>query len=349
MNILVFRIGSIGDTVVALPALKFIRESYPNAKINLLTNLPDKKNAKLASSLSIVDGTGFVDEYLEYRINGFNLVELYNLYLEIREFSPDLFVYLMPKRTFVQLLRDWLFFKLCRVGKILGLNFSRDYQLCRPLIENDIWESEANRLLRLVSDSKETPKLYQDYLNLQPNELSEADEVLKTLESKKFFAFSVGTKISVNDWGEESWLSLTKLLSVMYPNYGLVLIGSQDEFERCNKIANKWGSQAINLCGKLPPRISAAVIQKSELFIGHDSGPMHLAGAVGASVLAIFSARNLPGEWYPIGTKSYVIYHKTDCFGCRLDVCYLNNKKCISSISVDEVVRKVNSIINPKN
>jgi ADP-heptose:LPS heptosyltransferase len=65
---------------------------------------------------------------------------------------------------------------------------------------------------------------------------------------------------------------------------------------------------------------------------------MHLAASVGTVCVSIFSARNRPGIWFPFGNAHEVIYHKTDCFGCNLEVCTIEKKKCILSISVDEVV-----------
>lgn len=98
-----------------------------------------------------------------------------------------------------------------------------------------------------------------------------------------------------------------------------------------------WKGQTANLCGALSPRESAALLEKAEVFVGHDSGPMHLASAVGTPCVAIFSARNLPGQWFPVRSGHKIIYHKTDCFGCGLEQCIAEGKKCIFSISVDEV------------
>ena len=60
---------------------------------------------------------------------------------------------------------------------------------------------------------------------------------------------------------------------------------------------------------------------KAELFLGHDSGPMHLAANVGTPCVAVFSARCHPGVWFPRGTGHQVIYHETECAGCMLFTC----------------------------
>jgi ADP-heptose:LPS heptosyltransferase len=81
------------------------------------------------------------------------------------------------------------------------------------------------------------------------------------------------------------------------------------------------------------------------MFVGHDSGPMHLAAAVGIPLVAIYSARALPRMWYPRGHKYQIIRHKTDCEDCKLEICIEQKKKCILSITVDEVMQAVTTSI----
>ncbi len=70
-----------------------------------------------------------------------------------------------------------------------------------------------------------------------------------------------------------------------YPGYGLVLNGAPEESEASEFAAMGWrevnpGGAVVNLCGRLTPRESAAAFGRAKLFVGHDSGPMHLAAAV---------------------------------------------------------------------
>jgi ADP-heptose:LPS heptosyltransferase len=123
-----------------------------------------------------------------------------------------------------------------------------------------------------------------------------------------------------------------------FPEHALVLIGAKEDRRASDEIAAKWRGRVLNLSGELSPRESAAVIQQADLFLGPDSGPMHLAASVGTTCIVVFSARSRPGIWFPFGASHEVIYHQTDCYGCRLDVCVVEKKRCILSISVDEVV-----------
>ena len=343
-NILVFRIGSIGDTLISMPALKLLKKSYPNAKFTVLSNYPLTNGGKECPLKDILDGEGIFDNFIEYKVEKINLSNLINFIKTIKKINPDLFVYLMPIRSLNQLIRDWILFKFCGFKNIIGLRFSAQMQTRIFDAGSGFWEHESHRLLRLISKKNIEDRLTDDMwsLNLSLDEKCVGENILKVFGGSPFIVLSMGTKVDVKDWGEVRWVELVKLLSGLYSSrYRLVLFGSRDEFSRCENVAKLWDSKALNLCGKISPRISAAVLEKATLFIGHDSGPMHLSAAVGTPVIAIFSSRNKPGEWYPLGSQNTVIYHKVNCFGCELSTCIVEKKKCISSISVEEVFNSV--------
>ncbi|RYF65753.1 MAG: glycosyltransferase family 9 protein, partial [Cytophagaceae bacterium] len=129
------------------------------------------------------------------------------------------------------------------------------------------------------------------------------------------------------DWGETNWLQLIERLGKILTGWQLVLIGAPEESDFADLCLLAWLGEGVNLCGKCSPRVSAAVLKKAKLFVGHDSGPMHLAACVETPCVAIFSGRNLPMQWYPYGNSNTIIYHPTDCAGCDLDICIENKKK----------------------
>jgi ADP-heptose:LPS heptosyltransferase len=106
-------------------------------------------------------------------------------------------------------------------------------------------------------------------------------------------------------------------------------------------------SPVLNLCGQLTPRESSAVYRRACVYLGHDSGPMHLAAAVQTPCVAIFSARQPAGVWFPFGLGHRVLYRPVDCRGCGLETCIVERKKCILSITVDEVMEEVRGILGP--
>jgi ADP-heptose:LPS heptosyltransferase len=202
------------------------------------------------------------------------------------------------------------------------------------------YESEASRLMRCIralgDADLEDPANWD--LALTTEEIRKRESVLATWRGGEYFiAVSIGTKADAKDWGERNWQVLLERISRFDPNLGLVMIGASDEKDASDRAARSWRGPALNLCGMLSTRESAAVIGRANSFVGHDSGPMHLAAALGVPCTAVFSARNKPGVWFPFGVQSRVIYHQTECFGCELVECKIHQKKCITSISVDEV------------
>jgi ADP-heptose:LPS heptosyltransferase len=169
-------------------------------------------------------------------------------------------------------------------------------------------------------------------------------------------AVSVGTKLQANDWGRDNWRALLARLAEMYPSYALVLVGAAEEREASEFAAQGWREvdaarkkpgPVVNFCGALTPRQSAAVLARAAIFLGHDSGPVHLAAAVQTPCVAIYSARNKPRIWFPYGAKHRVVYHRVDCWGCGLETCIVEQKKCLTSIPVEEVVTEVQHLLEP--
>ena len=231
---------------------------------------------------------------------------------------------------------------------MVGVPYSRGLRENRWLADKQLYENEASRLSRCLSSLGETylnePASWD--LRLTDSEMLVADSLLESWPaSKSFIAVSVGTKMQAKDWGVENWRILLGRLQSMLPQHGIVLLGSAEESAASELASANWTGPRLNLCGRCTPRESAALLRRASFFVGHDSGPMHLASAVGISTVAIFAARERPGVWFPNGDKHLVLYHLTPCSGCHLTVCVKNRKLCISSITVDEVLGAAAKII----
>jgi ADP-heptose:LPS heptosyltransferase len=151
----------------------------------------------------------------------------------------------------------------------------------------------------------------------------------------------VGTKNQSNDWEEPNWMELMRRLAASHPGLPLVLFGVREERERSDRMLALWRGPTANLCGETSPRVTAAVLRNAAVMVCHDSGPMHLAATMGVPCVAIFSARNPPGEWYPRGDHHTIFYRQPPCWGCELTECIEKKKVCILSITVDEVCAAV--------
>jgi heptosyltransferase-3 len=346
-KVLIYRLGHIGDTVVALPCFRLIAKTYPKAERWLLTNFPH--GSKAAPIETVLGPMGLVHGYFKYPLGTRHPQLLYHLVRQIRKWKPQVMVYLAAPRGRIRAVRDELFFKACGIGKLIGVPWTADLQKVRGPLTNGIWEHEASRMGRCIAPLGDVhlddPASYS--LNLSPSEREEASKILAKYQARNgFICASIGTKADTNDWGKENWKELFSRRSIDWPALGLVLVGSADEYTQSSQAAVGWHGPALNLCGKLTPRETAALMEKALLFIGHDSGPMHLAAAVGTTCIAIFGARNLPGEWYPFGFRHHVIYHRTQCFGCKRVICEEYGRICIRSVSVDEVFASLNRALS---
>jgi len=339
-KVLIYRLGSLGDTVVALPSLHLIARAFPDAERRVLTNFP--VSDKVSPLEDVIGESGLVHGYFRYPIGSRNVRRLWALRQEISRWAPDVLIYLTEARGSIKAYRDALFFRGCGIRKLIGVPYSGDRQDLRKIDGETRFESEAHRLARCISELGHIDLEDPGSWNLRLNKAEErAANNLMWSRIPEYMTVSVGTQVEVKDWGEINWTSLLSEVSSLYPELGLALVGASDEEARSDLVAAKWNGPKINICGLVPPRVSAAVLKRSILFVGHDSGPMHLAAATGVQCVAIFSGRNRPGEWFPVGKGHHVIYHQTDCSGCRLDQCSKPTKKCMETISVQEVLDAV--------
>lgn len=344
-RVLVYRLGSLGDTVVALPALHLIARAFPNAERAMLTNIP--VHAKAPAAAAVLGDSGLVHYYFRYPIGLRDPRLLFGLMREIRAWGPEVLVYLAGYRGFTSVIRDAAYFRLCGVRRIVGLPFRTDLRGPLHDVETDRWEGEWHRLLRCLRELGEVnpddPASWD--LRLTVAEIEAGRQATAALGETPFIACSVGTKVKAKDWGEANWDALIRRIAPLVPGFGLVMVGAPEEAERSDCVAASWPGAVLNLCGRLTPRVSAEVLSRAALFVGHDSGPMHLAALGSTPCVAIFAARNLPGQWYPYGPDHRVLYHKTQCFGCGLEVCLEQAMKCLRAITVDEVYGAVEEVV----
>ena len=313
-RILIHRLGSIGDFVVALPALHAIRRAFPGADIRLLTSRPADR--RVASARSVLEGAGLLDDDIAYTVGTRSPRDLLAIRRDIRAFAPELVVYLMDIGGLPRVLRDYAFFRWCGVAaSALVMPFAPRLRTRLPRQGGSgLWEPEAQRLARCVAAfGAAAPEQAASWdLRLSAAEIAEADRALGAafgdvaVPDRSLVAMSIGTKQAVNDWGDDNWHAV--LGAVGRPQSGLVLIGAAAERERSAQVARDWTGPVANLCGRTSPRVSAAAMRRARLFLGHDSGPMHLAAAVGTPCVVVFSKRNRPGEWFPFGDHHRVFY-----------------------------------------
>lgn len=344
-RILIYRLGSLGDTIVSLPCFHLVARAFPDAERRVLTNVA--VSAKAAPLELVLGDGGLIHGIMRHPIGLRRPGEIFALARAIRAYAPDCLVYMTEPHGPMAVRRNHAFFRLCGIPRIVGLPLG-DLTEPRYRAERGRWEYEAERLARCLAElgDAELDNAASWDLRFSAAEEAEAAAILRDWPGRENYAgFSIGAKVDVKDWGDTNWRTVLSSVGADRPERGLAIVGSADEAARSDGLAAHWPGPVLNLCGKLSPRVSAIVLRGARLFFGHDSGPMHLAASVGTPTVPVFSARAKPGVWFPYGEHHRVHYHRTPCFDCRLDICRDYDKTCIRLIRPEDVADSIRGLL----
>lgn len=319
-KIVIYRLGSLGDTIVALPCFHRIAQATPQAERIVLTNFP--VSSKAAPLEGILGGSGLISRTIDYPVGERTVGGLWALIKRLRALQADTLIYLTPQRGLLAAWRDVVFFRLCGFKLIIGAPLSADLQNSRLSGKTPIdVEPECERLARclasLGSIDLQDRALWD--LRFTESERAAAKQMLEPLGGVPYVAINLGGKDPSKDWGLDNWLALLSQLRGVLQGYGLLVVGAPEDSARAPQLQSTWGGPFVDACGKLTPRQSAAAMSGAKLFIGHDSGPMHLAAAVGVPCIGLFGANGMPGKWRPYGASHRIIYRAQGMHAIRVD------------------------------
>ena len=131
-------------------------------------------------------------------------------------------------------------------------------------------------------------------LRLTDAERLTGERALDPFDGGPLIAVNMGGKVLQNHWGQDNWRGLSTRFRSHMAATGCLFLGAADEAGTVGGSRRGWPGIVVNACGELLPRESAGALRRASLFIGHDSGPMHLAAALGITCsrpLAIITAR----------------------------------------------------------
>jgi heptosyltransferase III len=330
-HVIIYRIGSLGDTIVSLPCFHKIAQSFPDAQRIVLTNFPVSKKA--APLEAILGDSGLIHRAIEYPIGARSPLRLWQLAREIRSLKASTLVYLMPQRGRFRLFRDRLFFRLCGLSRLVGYPKDPDLYTLRKDPATGFCERECERLARTLRELGPIDLNLRECwdLKLTDREMAAGKAIIDSFGSVPFIALNMGGKLLIKDWGEERWSALLAALAKNYSAYGLLVVGGVEESTRAAQAAKNWPNFVVNTCGTLSPRESAAVLRGASIFVGHDSGPLHLAAASNVRCVGLFGNYNWPRKWHPYGAQHRIIHRFEG----------------MAAISVAEVAQAVAEILGP--
>jgi lipopolysaccharide heptosyltransferase II len=327
-RMVVFHLNQIGDLLFTLPALKALREAFPQAHITSV----------LRPHLSgLISHSGYVDEIIHRPSGGPR--KAINLGLRLRQTKPNLAVTLSQSASMA--LCAWLSGASHRVGYV-------DSDLCRLLNHRVQVRGipSPRKVLRLVRSLGLSPEK-RDYVGLV--RLSDEDRASgqKLLEECDLWGHGPLVALAPGESSDQAYKSwnesgFREVAAALVRRHGarLVVVGSQrDRLLGWEVISPLGRREACNLAGKTTPAQLAAVLEQCDFLVGIDSGPMHVAAAMGRPVVGLFGPTD-PALTGPQGEGHEIIFHQQPCWRPCIHpmIPTACDRRCMEAITVEEVV-----------
>lgn len=348
-TVLLFRIGQLGDTLVSLPAIDAIKKRHGEYRLILLTDR-QKGNNRIVSSWDVLGPLNIFDEvvYYEHTSNVIGTIKnMFRLIFRLKSLGIQKAYNLAPERRDKQKFRDNVFFKY-----LLGItNYLDDKAVSWPPRnksgKTSYVDPEWFRLLRVTGGDVQ----HNQYrLDVPQSFREEAERSFKALGIRcdgNVIAIGPGSKMPAKRWPRENYADLGAMLLDRYPDISLAVLGGKEDAGIGNELCAGWGTRAFNLAGKLSIYGSAAALERCAMYVGNDTGTMHLAAMVGKPCVAIFSSRDYQGKWEPYGDGHIIMRTDPACAGCMLEVC-TRNMECLTAISPEDVMKQIDLMLRKK-
>jgi heptosyltransferase-2 len=210
---------------------------------------------------------------------------------------------------------------------------------------------EADRL-QLLAEEFFKKKIIKYPLKIEVSNKSrlEADSIFQQLRIKSMLVIAIhpGANAKFKEWPLDKFIDLGRKILINY-NCRLLILGAQGrEVKLAEEIVSNLGFKSINLAGKLSLDLLLAVLSKCSLFVGNDSGPMHLAAAAGCPTIGIFGATNYLrfGPYTPKINNNVI--HPINFSFEEINDAQKIGSNCLESIPVERVYNRVCILLSKK-
>ena len=345
MKILVRATNWVGDAVMAIPALRAVRSRWPQAEIVVLAR---------AWVADLYAGQGIADRLIVYEHRGRHagIIGRERLAAELRHENFDLA--LLQQNAFEAAWLSW------RAGIPERIGYARDgrgWLLTRPIAVPAKGEIPAHEtyyyleLLRRAGWLAELPNVETIVLEISRDAREQAKQKLIAAGARPnatWVAFAPGAAYgSAKCWAPERYAALADRLIAEH-DADVILFGTPQESEMAARIVKNMQRQAVNLVGATKIGELPALLAVCRLFIGNDSGAMHVAGAVGLPVVGIFGSSDPEGT-SPVTPHFSLVRHPVSCSPCFLRECPIEHPikhPCMELISAEQVFVAAESLLS---
>ncbi len=339
-KILVLRYRFIGDTVLTVPFLRNLREAFPLARIDLLLE---------PFSGQVLEGCPYIDRIIPFNMKTIHryskrseqnkLSGYFQYRRKIKEERYDAAFIL--KRSLSSALLVWASEVPRRIGFATE---GRRFLLTDPVTyRND--QHEVNNFLDCLR-KLEIP-IRTHHLELWPSPEGEAKARYLFAEkrwkpSDLKIVIHAAASLPAKQWPLKRFGAVMRVLQRKY-GAKFIYTGAEEDAVLYAQIEKEGSFDSLNLCGITSLRENISIYRGSNLFFGVDSGPMHMAAAIGVPVVALFGPTD-ERKWGPWGEGHRVITKRMLCYPCKPHKCEKN--ECMAGITIAEVLEVIEKKIN---
>lgn len=328
-------LGAIGDLLVTTPTIRALRAAYPAARLTVILR---HELAPLAQ------GNPCVDEVLAFRSGGAWRKAAFLATLARRRFDLWVDLHVPTFNTFgsndAVFRRNALMMRVARSRYRLGYAapaLAPHLTHAVPVPDDAVFAAEniVASTLRIVDGDPGGAR----------KELPPADATTRAAASALLGADAgpvVGLFFGSNQpagvWPRARVAELCRALPAALPGHRFALLGGPAERTTAAAVMEEHGiGRFLDLVARCALPVTAEVMRRCAAVVATDSGPMHMADALGVPLVALFAAKNPLPLWLPLSPAARVLHHDVDCRRCLLSVCPRGNL-CLDLISPADVI-----------
>jgi heptosyltransferase III len=333
-NILIIKLRYIGDVLLATPTVRAIKAARPDVRVTMMVN---------RGTEDVLSGNPDLDEIMVLDKGSLAAQSRLIAGLRARQFDTVIDLTDGDRSAFLTRISG----APVRIGfndehRWRGRYYTEVVQLLPGLRHRIDRDLEALKPLSIEAESKD-PQLW-----LTPEENNSTDHLLDQLgvqRSQSIVILQPGARYWFKAWPPERYAELADRLTSRYGCQAMIG-GSDQDVGLAQQIRQMAKSTPVIMAGRTTIKQFAAIAKRSTLFVGSDSGAMHIASAVGTSIVALFGPSN-PREWGPRGGPVEVLYKEIDCRSCFHPTCTRGEENCMKLIAVDDVFGAAERLLHP--
>lgn len=339
-KILVVQTSFLGDVVLTTPLLSAIRRHFPSAHLAVLCT-PQAK--------ALLEGNPDIQEVLidDKRGDGKGWFGLWRLAREIRD--RGFTIALSPHKSF----RSALLLFLAAIPKRVGFRQSAGWFFYHLRVHRDPTRHDVERVLSLLQPLRMAARDGQSELRVFADAGARAnvERLFRSLDvvgDRMVFGINPGSVWATKRWTAEGYAQLIVRLKEKY-RCEILVFGGPEDTEVVERIRWLSGGLGVSLAGKIDLRELVCAIERCDVFITNDSGPMHIAVARGVPVVAVFCATTRSLGFYPYSSRAVVVEKNLPCRPCSSHGgrrCPLGTEDCMRLIGAEDVLRAVERLLH---